>query len=121
LGRGQQSPYSSDGGLAIEWLKHASQKAVAEQPRLSWDEIHGIMERALEHGLAQRKAEKISYLGVDARPNLLFHSKRTPGRASEKALASSAQNLVLGEMSKHISLRPVLVPLRSARVAGTYL
>src|SRR5438270_7793801 len=28
-------------GLAIEWLKHASQKAVGEQLRLSWDEIHG--------------------------------------------------------------------------------
>src|ERR1700735_2040426 len=39
-------------GLAIAWLKHASQKAVAEQLRLSWDEIHGIMERAVERGLA---------------------------------------------------------------------
>jgi hypothetical protein len=28
----------------------------------------------------------------NARPNLLFHLKRTPGRASEKALTSSAQN-----------------------------
>ena len=31
--------------LAIEWLKAASQKAVAGL-RLSWDEIRGIMERA---------------------------------------------------------------------------
>jgi transposase len=52
-------------GLAIAWLKHASQKAVAEQLRLSWDEIHGIMERAVERGLARRKAEKIPHLGVD--------------------------------------------------------
>jgi transposase len=52
-------------GLAIEWLKHASQKAVAEQLRLSWDEIHGILERAVERGLARRKAEKIPHLGVD--------------------------------------------------------
>ena len=29
--------------LAIEWLKAASQKAVAGLLRLSWDEIHGIM------------------------------------------------------------------------------
>ena len=39
-------------------LKRASQKAVAEQLRLSWDEIHRIMERAVERGLARRKAEK---------------------------------------------------------------
>jgi len=52
-------------GLAIEWLKHASQKAVGEQLRLSWDEIHGIMERAVERGLARRQAEEIPYLGVD--------------------------------------------------------
>src|SRR5215470_6213691 len=52
-------------GLAIAWLKQASQKAVAEQLRLSWDEMHAIMERAVERGLARRKAEPIPYLGVD--------------------------------------------------------
>ena len=52
-------------GLAIAWLKQASQKAVAEQLRLSWDEVHAIMERAVERGLARRKAEEIPYLGVD--------------------------------------------------------
>jgi len=52
-------------GIAIAWLKQASQKAVAEQLHLSWDEIHGIMERAVERGLARRKTEQIAYLGVD--------------------------------------------------------
>lgn len=52
-------------GLAISWLKHASQKAVAQQLGLSWDEIHGIMERAVERGLARRQAEEIPQLGVD--------------------------------------------------------
>jgi transposase len=51
--------------LAITWLKHASQKAVGEQLRLSWDEIHGIQERAVERGLARRQAEEIPQLGVD--------------------------------------------------------
>src|SRR5579863_9772258 len=36
--------------LAIEWLKAASQKAVAGLLRVSWDEIHGIMERAVQRG-----------------------------------------------------------------------
>ena len=51
--------------LAITWLKHASQKAVAEQLQLSWDEIHGILERAVKRGLARRQAEAIPQLGVD--------------------------------------------------------
>jgi transposase len=51
--------------LAIEWLKHASQKAVAGQMNLSWDEIHNIMERAVERGLKRRQAEPIAALGID--------------------------------------------------------
>jgi hypothetical protein len=50
--------------LAIDWLKQASQKAVAKQLRLSWDEINAIMERAVELGLVRRQAEEIPYLGV---------------------------------------------------------
>jgi len=51
--------------LAIAWLKAASQKAVAEQLGLSWDEIHGIMERAVKRGLRRRQSEAIPHLGVD--------------------------------------------------------
>ena len=51
--------------LAIDWLKAASQKAVADQLGLSWDEVHAIMERAVKRGLARRKQEMIGYLGVD--------------------------------------------------------
>ena len=52
-------------GLAISWLKTASQKAVAEQLGLSWDEIHAIMDRAVQRGLKRRQAEPIPRLGVD--------------------------------------------------------
>ena len=51
--------------LAIAWLKVASQKAVALQLKLSWDEIHGIMERAVTRGLERRKCEPVVYVGVD--------------------------------------------------------
>ena len=51
--------------LAISWLKTASQKAVAEQLGLSWDEIHAVMERAVQRGLKRRQAEPIPRLGVD--------------------------------------------------------
>jgi transposase len=51
--------------LAIAWLKAASQKAVATQLALSWDEIHGIQERAVKRGLARRAPEPVPVLGVD--------------------------------------------------------
>src|SRR3989454_1159214 len=51
--------------LVIDWLRAASQKAVGEQLGLSWDEIHGIMERAVERGLERRQAEPLPQLGVD--------------------------------------------------------
>ena len=51
--------------LAIAWLKAASQKAVAKQLGLSWDEVHGIMDRAVRRGLARRQAQPVCHLGVD--------------------------------------------------------
>ena len=51
--------------LAIEWLKASSQSAVAKLLGLSWDEMHGIMERAVERGLKRRQAEPVQQIGVD--------------------------------------------------------
>lgn len=51
--------------LVIDWMKAASQQAVAQRLELTWDEIHGIMQRAVERGLKRREAEEISYIGVD--------------------------------------------------------
>lgn len=51
--------------LAIDWLSAASQQAVAERLGLSWDEAHGIMERAVRRGLERRKREDLPRIGVD--------------------------------------------------------
>jgi len=51
--------------LAIEWMQAASQQAVGQRLGLSWDEIHAIMERAVERGLKRREAEPLPLLGVD--------------------------------------------------------
>jgi len=51
--------------LAIEWLLAASQKAVAKQLGLSWDQVHGIMERAVARGLKRRETEALPRIGVD--------------------------------------------------------
>jgi transposase len=51
--------------LAIEWLKAASQQAVAELLCQSWDEVHGIIERAVKRGLERRQSQPILHIGVD--------------------------------------------------------
>ena len=51
--------------LAIDWLRAASQKAVGERLGLSWEEIHGVMLRAVKRGLERRQVEPLTYLGVD--------------------------------------------------------
>jgi transposase len=52
-------------GLAISWLKATSQKEVAHLLGMTWDEIHHVMARALRRGMARRKDEPVSNLGVD--------------------------------------------------------
>jgi transposase len=51
--------------LVIDWLSSASQEAVARRMRLTWDQVHGIMERAVRRGLERRKPQEPQYLGVD--------------------------------------------------------
>jgi transposase len=63
--------------LPIEWLKAASQREVAGLLKLSWDEIHGIMERAVHCGLERRQAELVSEIGVDEKAFRNGHSYLT--------------------------------------------
>lgn len=52
--------------IVIDWLRSlASIKAVAQQLRLSWDEVDGIMGRAVARGLLRRKRLKVTRIGVD--------------------------------------------------------
>jgi transposase len=61
-------------GLAIALLKSASQQAVTDLLRLSWDEMHGIMERAVARGLKRRARETIRHLGVEEKGFRKGHS-----------------------------------------------
>lgn len=51
--------------LAIDWMRVASQSAVARQLGLSWWQAHGIMKRAVERGLRRRDAQSPVLIGVD--------------------------------------------------------
>jgi len=49
----------------IDWLKETSIVAVARRMDLSWEEVDGVMTRAVRRGLARRKRERVAHLGVD--------------------------------------------------------
>lgn len=51
--------------LVIDWLKEASIQAVSRQLSLSWNAIDGIMQRAVNRGLARRQAQSPKHIGVD--------------------------------------------------------
>jgi transposase len=43
----------------------ATQDSAKNMLRLSWDEVHGIMERAVNRGLKKRVQENLKYIGID--------------------------------------------------------
>jgi transposase len=51
--------------LAIGWMKEVGRTAAARRLGLSWDQANGIMQRAVDRGLASRKAELVPVVGVD--------------------------------------------------------
>lgn len=51
--------------LVIDWLKQASISGVADLLGLTWDQVDGIMQRAVKRGLARRKDEAAPRTGVD--------------------------------------------------------
>jgi len=51
--------------LVISWLKEASVAAVAERMELLWDQVDGIMQRAVRRGLARRGPVAPKRISVD--------------------------------------------------------
>ena len=66
-------PWAEPGGrftalfeaMVIAWLGEAPIKAVAELVGLTWDQVDGIQQRAIERGLARRKPTTVANLGID--------------------------------------------------------
>lgn len=51
--------------LVIDWLHEANISAVARMLKMSWDEVDGVMKRAVERGLARRKSQPLRHIGID--------------------------------------------------------
>ena len=59
--------------LVIAWLREASMSAVARRMRLSWDQVDGIMARAVRRGLDRREASQATRLGIDETSSKKHH------------------------------------------------
>lgn len=51
--------------VVIDWLKEASTTAVARMMKMSWDEVDGVMQRAVARGRARRTSEPLHVIGID--------------------------------------------------------
>lgn len=51
--------------VVIDWLKEASISAVARLMKMSWDEVDGVMQRAVARGRARRASEPLHVIGID--------------------------------------------------------
>ena len=51
--------------LILDWLKEASVLAVARRMDLTWDQVDGVMQRAVKRGLARRAVLRPKRIGVD--------------------------------------------------------
>jgi transposase len=51
--------------VVIDWLKATSLAAVSRNMGLTWDQLDGIMQRAVRRGLDRREATPLTALGVD--------------------------------------------------------
>lgn len=66
-------PWTEDGSrytvafesLVIDWLRDASTSAVAKHLSLGWSAVNGIMQRAVDRGLARRMSTLPVHLSVD--------------------------------------------------------
>lgn len=51
--------------LIIDWLRAANTRAVARRMGLTWDQVDGVMQRAVRRGLARRELTVPRRVGVD--------------------------------------------------------
>jgi len=49
----------------IVWLQDCPISVVAENFKMSWDEVDGVMQRAVQRGLSRRKKQTVINIGID--------------------------------------------------------
>ena len=100
--------------VVIDWLKEASFAAVARRLGFSWDEVDGIMARAVVRGLARRYASCPARIGLD-KTSFQNACATIPLSPQPKSKSSAFSPSGCG-----ISIRPLWTFMRSCpRASGT--
>ncbi len=99
--------------LVIDWLQEASVSTVARLMDVSWNAIDGIMQRAVERGLARRSEQRVAHIGVDETSFRKRHDYVTIVSDSE-----SGTVLHVGEGRTKASLQDWYAGLSSAQLEG---
>lgn len=115
--------------LVIDWLQETSASAVGRQLGLTWEQVDGIMQRAVARGLARREVALPEYIGVDETSFqrrheyvTIVHDART-GKVIH--VADSRKKEVLKEFSEQFSLedrervQSVSMDMSGAYIAAT--
>jgi transposase len=93
--------------LVIDWLKEASLSAVAERLGLSWDQVDGIMQRAVRRGKARQTPSLPARLSVDEKAFRKGHEYMTiisdPTTKTVLQVADGRTKASLGEFYERFS------------------
>lgn len=97
--------------LVLDWLKEASLAAVARRLAMSWDEVDGIMSRAVSRGLKRRQRLMPRAIGIDETAYQKRHEYVTAVSDLEKGVV-----LYVGEDRTEESLKPFFEGLDSSQL-----
>ncbi len=89
--------------LVIDWLRAANTRAAARLVGLSWDQVDGVMQRAVRRGLERRELAAPQRVGVD---EWLYHPERLPEKHRERfdALVAKALKTSRAWMLKELAM-----------------
>lgn len=99
--------------VLIAFLGEMSISGVSRRMRISWDQIDGIMSRAVERGLKARKEETYRYIGIDEKAVKKGHKYFTIVSDLERGKV-----LYIGRGRKREALDPFWRGLSSAQLEG---
>jgi hypothetical protein len=103
--------------LVIDWLHEASIQAVARRLDLSWDQVDGVMQRAVRRGLARRRLEVPRRLGVD---ETSFQKRVRICLLLENAVSAVCAKLLCGALYLDGAPPKLLIPTRARSVTSAF-
>ena len=104
--------------LVIDWLKDATSEAVRKATALSWDEVEGIMQRAVNRGLARRKPVCAPFVLAGLSPTTIPGGPSNSGAVHPRTSLCSETTATGSPSQSSGDLRPMVRLARSREIAA---